>query len=203
MIVGKDFIWLHFPKCAGTSLEKALRKLAPDAVFDPVGPSNGAIWHDTIPQRMARDKSFNPDGRRIISGFRRLPHWVLSRVYFEAFRPPHHTVTRDMLVRGQIFERTGDMRSADSYFARFNTPTVTDWIRVENVEEDTASALRIGIDRVRAALPHANAARNPIIKSLAFWFRPEELRALYAANPAWAAKEAELYGGLLSVDDPR
>lgn len=201
MIVGKDFIWLHFPKCAGTSMEKALHALAPDARFDPIDPKN-VIWHETIPQRMARDKRFEVGGRRIISGFRRLPHWVLSRVYFEAFRPPHHTVTREMLVRGQVFERSGDIRSADSYFTRFNTPPVTHWIRVENVEEDMASALRIDVNRVRAALPHVNAARDPIIKSLAFWFRPEELRALYAANPAWAEKETELYGSLLSVGGP-
>jgi hypothetical protein len=199
MIVGKDFVWLHFPKCAGTSMEKALHVLMPGATFDPIDPNN-VIWHDSITRRKERDPRFEVGNRRIISAFRRLPHWVLSRVHFEAFRPPHHTVTRDMFVRGEVFERNGDRRTADDYFQQFNTPPVTHWIRVEKVEDDMATAFDLPVERIRASLKHANAAKNPIIKSLAFWFRPEELRGLYAANPHWAAKEAELYGGHLAID---
>jgi hypothetical protein len=31
------------------------------------------------------------------------------------------------------------------------------------------------------------------------WFTPEQVRRMYGRNPAWAAIEAELYGGLVEL----
>src|SRR5512138_3887860 len=103
MIISPDFVWLHFPKCAGSAVEGALRILLAGRAglsFDPIDPSN-VIWHHNVAERENYDRSFSLGERRVLCGFRRLPTWLLSRVHFEASRGPHHrTVTRKMLLQG-------------------------------------------------------------------------------------------------------
>jgi hypothetical protein len=87
MIIGPDFVWLHFPKCAGTFTENIIRRLDANSgkiAFDPIDPAE-IIWHQNVVERenitgeKLRDKV-------IISNFRRLPFWIISRIQFEANR---------------------------------------------------------------------------------------------------------------------
>ena len=55
MIIGPDFLWLHFPKCAGTLVEKILRVAFgddPTLEFDPLDPRH-VIWHQDVDERQA------------------------------------------------------------------------------------------------------------------------------------------------------
>ena len=88
MIEGHNFIWLHIPKCAGHTVEMALRAGLlgrSDVRFDRRFPEFEG-WHDGLAARRCRDKGFDPTDKRIIAGFRRLPHWILSRAHFEVAR---------------------------------------------------------------------------------------------------------------------
>jgi len=187
VIIGPDFIWLHFPKTGGSATEAVLRTLLPDATFDPIDPS-AVIWHHLIRDRLQYDPTFSPEGKRIICGFRRLPHWLLSRVHFEASWPPHRLVTRAMLVEGRLFEHDGTVTSPDVYARAFTSYPVDDWIRAENAADDIATAFHLDAGAVRAALERKNPT-PPYPTSLDFWFTPAELAGLYAACPLWARLE--------------
>jgi hypothetical protein len=200
MIQGPGFIWLHLPKCAGTSLEAALREIwanNPAYRFDVRDPQN-VIWHENVARRRKRDPSFELAGRRIIANFRRLPHWLLSRVHYEAQRPPHHVVTREMLLRGDVFEQSGALNRADQYALNYNMPPVDCWIRTENLVEDAAKAFGLDPAILAAKLQRKNVGALNYINSLDFWFTKQELAGLYAAAPHWAELELRIYGSLLA-----
>lgn len=194
MIIGPDFIWLHLPKCAGTSVEKAIAALyagRPGYQFDEVGPAAPMIWHDTIDQRTKRNPSFSVGNRKIIACIRRLPAWILSRVHFESRRAPYHRATRDMIVEGRFYEQSGFVNHADYYISLYNSPDVDCWIRTEHLAEDLASALGISVETVSEHLSHENSSAH------SDELMPEEIECLYDSCPKWAALEERVYGARL------
>ena len=206
MIVGPDFIWLHFPKCAGHAVESALRRGLRgrrDVVFDRRWPHHHPGWHESVADREQHVDGFARHDRTVISGFRRLPHWMLSRVHFEAARPPHHVPTRDMLRRGEFLHQNGKIGVAD-HQARHFAGSVDRWIRTEHLAEDferhfsdiLGARAKLAMSRVNKVV---NAAPLNYIKALEFHFTPDDLETLYAANPVWANIERELYGDLLRL----
>jgi len=201
MIIGPDFIWLHFPKCAGTSVEKALRAIYKgkrDYQFDPIGGARPVIWHDTLWARRQRDPNFSPGNRRILCCFRRLPSWILSRVHFIATRDERLTPTREMLMAGRFRENNGNINNPDNYLAGFVASKPTTWLRTEFIASDLATALSLPQSQISKHLPHETHGLN-YIRNVDFWFTPEELRRLYEACPLWAEWEMKIYGSLLTL----
>lgn len=198
MIIGPDFIWLHVPKCGGTSVEQCLRQALsdrPDVHFDTIDPSKKVIWHQNIPKRIKHDPDFDPSGKRVIACIRRLPGWLLSRVHFEATRPPNHLVpTREMLMRGEFFENSGFHHKADNLIRQYNNPEVDHWIRIEHLRDDLSAALGFDIGEV----PRVNETSLRYVKNLDFWFTKDEIAALYEQNPVWASIERKVYGNTLA-----
>lgn len=196
MIIGPDFIWLHFPKCAGTTLELALRDLLkgrPGVKFDDIDGVTGH-WHHTIAERQAIDPSFHLRGKRVLACLRRLPSWIMSMVIFEATRNEHMVATRDMIVHGQCFD-SGIVNRADDYLDLFNAD-VHHWIRTEHLAADVATAFDLRhADVAEAMLRHKSNVTPPYIRDTAFWFTDDDLCTLYASNPLWAAVEDRVYGG--------
>jgi hypothetical protein len=206
MIVGQDFVWLHFMKTGGHAVELALRAAMRgrrDVKFDArKAPYLG--WHHSATQREQSDPQFVAANKTIICGFRRLPMWLLSRVYYEASKPPYRTVTREMLCAGEYFENAGDRCVADNYLKDYVSPPVDRWIRHEHLASDFTLAFR---DVLNKRLPTAlqrlgatvNATPMPYIKDPSFYFTDKELRGLYDANPVWARLEEDLYGDLIRI----
>jgi hypothetical protein len=199
MIIGPDFVWLHFPKCGGTAVEKALHNIykgRKDIHFDDLNPTN-IIWHESINLRLKRDPSCNLLEKKIICCIRRLPHWLLSRVHFEASREKKFVATREMILRGQFYEMDGSINNADIYARMYSEPRVDYWIRTENIKEDLASAFDVKLSLVERNLKSVNETAIGYLKDLSFWFTRDEINALYEANPVWAAIEQRVYGSLL------
>lgn len=196
MIVGEDWIWLHFPKCGGTSAEALLRMNFADnreIKFDQVNPEN-MIWHDNIRQRQERDPSFSAEGKRIIAIFRRLPDWLLSRVHFEASRPPHWLVSRAEMIEGKFYENSGYVNNAEAVFNLYNETRVTDWLRVEHLHEDFERFFSMKLLPLEKKL---NESKFGYIRDTSFWFTKQELENLYHLAPNWAETEKRIYGNLL------
>jgi hypothetical protein len=206
MIVGEDFVWMHFPKCAGHTIDRALQVLRGrrDVAFDVAE----AGWHDSIQDRADRRGGFDPAGKTIICGFRRLPHWLLSRVHYDASRPPYRMVSRQMLCQGQFYEEDGVVQSAEAYVKHYRPSRVDRWVRTEHLDEDFQRHFGDILDSqlARAAVRRLakvfNGTRINYVRSLDFYFTSEELDGLYAANPTWAALEARLYGDVLRLGGP-
>lgn len=196
MITGPDFIWLHFPKCAGTETERILRHVFgdnPEMVFDEIDPSN-VVWHETVAERKQREP-FDINGRRIIANFRRLPHWALSRFFYERSRSPHVRLTRKQFLSGHFVQRSGRLCHVDWTVARYLE--AQRWIRVEHLADDLSDAFSLDPEFVRAAMKPTNS--TDYVRDLEFYFTPSELEGLYAACPKWAALERELYGDTLRL----
>ena len=125
MIISPDFIWLHFPKCAGTFTENLLRKVIPNednrVQFDPIDPEN-VIWHHNVKER-EKYSGYIISDKVIICNFRRLPDWIISRIKFEQNRSGK-IVTKDMYIKGNFYEQNGNINSAERVLKKYSEPTV-------------------------------------------------------------------------------
>lgn len=209
MIQGQNFVWLHIPKCAGHTVEMALRAGLlgrPDVKFDRRFPEYEG-WHDGVMARRVRDQGFDAAGKRIIAGFRRLPHWILSRTHYEVARRPHRCATREMICRGEFFESSGEILSADDLLRQYalnsgDPPYVDQWIRAEHLHDDFWNAFHdiIGARKIFVEW-QLGRTRNPTridyVRNTSFHFRRDELAELYARNPVWTSVERRLYGSTL------
>ncbi|WP_322892262.1 MULTISPECIES: hypothetical protein [unclassified Yoonia] len=196
MIVGKDWIWLHFPKCGGTSAEALLRKNFgddPEVKFDEIDYTN-VIWHQNIIDRKTIDQEFSSEGKRIVCIFRRLPDWILSRVHYEFSRPPNLLATREMIECGQFFENSGMINSADKTFDYYNSPEVNTWLRLESLHTDFENFLGQALEPLDRSL---NENKFNYVRKSEFWFTRNQLEDLYNANPNWSAAERLWYGDCL------
>ena len=195
MIVGKDWVWLHFPKNGGTSAEALLKKnfgSDPEVVFDEINPQK-VIWHESVSKRMKRDPSIDLNGKRIVCIFRRLPDWILSRVHFEASRPPYLVATREMIESGYFFENNGQKNQSDRIFNSYNTPPVDTWIPLEHMHQGFEQFFGRSLEPLEKK---KNQNRFGYIRDVNFWFTKSQLEALYNANPMWAKAEEKVYGSL-------
>jgi len=201
MIIGKHFLWLHFPKCAGTFTEQLLRKYFgddPDIVFDPIDPAR-VIWHQKISRREL-ETGDDLSGRAVICNFRRLPSWISSRVAYETARSGK-IVPAGMAAEGRFFESNGAISSADDYLRRYTEREVSHWVRSEYIGEDFYRAFSEYLDvRSRVDPGEFRVKINSTFRNSGGreWLGQAGLDRLYTANPGWAALEKELYGNLLT-----
>lgn len=150
MIYNDQFVWLHYPKCAGTKIETLFGRYftdVPGLVQDPVGARQdpSLAWHDSIGVRHGRDPEFGLDDRKIICSFRRLPGWLESRYRFECQRHPKLDHQPERLLQGQFLEADGSLSHADNYAMKFLPPEILDtaeisFVRVEHFEDDFKAA---------------------------------------------------------------
>jgi hypothetical protein len=124
MIYSNDFIWLHFPKCAGTTIAylfsryfSSQKNLSQDPVGARLDPT--VAWHDSISERMKRDPKFKSDERVIIVPFRKLSSWIVSRYNFEVERSPNLNHCAELLLEGKFLEANGKTGHADNYVKKY------------------------------------------------------------------------------------
>jgi len=201
MIIGEKFVWLHFPKCAGTFTERLLRKYYssdPGISFDPIDPEN-VIWHHSIRGRK-NYSGIDYSDRDIICNIRRLPFWIISRINFEKKRSGIDT-PRSLYTSGKFINHKNSEKSADKLLSFFMIPPVKHWIRVENLESDFLNTFSNYLDvcsrvnnedfsvKVNVSVP------DPEIEK---WFNNDELEDVYRYCPVWTQLERSLYGNLLT-----
>lgn len=199
MIRGKDFIWLHFPKCAGSFTENLLRRYFEsnqDILFDTIDYSN-VIWHQNCQKR---ERAFGielPD-ENIVCNIRRLPYWIISRVLFEKNRS-EVSLPRAYLLNGYLLESDGLIAHADNYINTYTQRPVRHWIRQEQIKTDFYSAFSNYLD---VSLIPVNEF-DQFINSLEYdheiknWFSYYEMKHLYKSCPKWTQLELLIYGNLL------
>lgn len=206
MIYTDQFVWLHFPRCAGTKIEQLFaRYYSHDSrvfqdLVDPKGDPD-LSWHDSIADREARDEFFTIGDRAIICPFRRLPAWLESRYSFEYHRSPHINHQPDQLLEGKFLEQNGRVSQADWYARKYLPEAIlysgkVRFIRTEYFERDFKLAFgefldisyipdmefRLRVNESRKALP------SRIIKKL---YRTPEV---YDKCPYWKIVEDIAYG---------
>ena len=200
MVIATSFVWMHFPKCAGTLTEFLLRKVIPPGLgvqFDPIDPAK-VIWHHDYFQR---EKYLRQpiSGKDLICNFRRLPNWIISRIQYEQERSGQ-VVSKEAYCKGNFFEQNGFENHADDYVRKYTKKAVKYWLRVEYLQEDFINVFSkyFHLDSnciSESFLNKVNASGwdGNIYK----WFEKEDLKMFYSSCPRWAALELELYGNIL------
>lgn len=146
MIYNDKFVWLHFPKCAGTKIENIFNTYFSNQVnlhLDPVGVKNDPTigWHDSISEREAKNKGFKLGGRDVVVSVRRLPSWLVSRFCFELKRSPGLPHNKQNLLEGRFLEANGYENNADYYMHKYIPEQIFAsnkvlFLRTEFFEED-------------------------------------------------------------------
>lgn len=205
MICSNNFVWLHFPKCAGTKIENIFNTYfakQDDLHLDPVGINNDPTigWHDSIDEREAKNKGFELGDRDVIVSVRRLPSWLISRFCFELKRSPDLPHDKNKLLEGRFLEANGYENHADYYMHRYIPERILEsskvlFLRTEFFEEDFKAIFSkyIDIDMIPDDLykAHLNASESCL---------PDEfIKKLNSADfseaaPYWCKVENKAYG---------
>lgn len=204
MIYSDSFIWLHFPKCAGTKIERIFNLYYQDDVsihqdIVDIQKDPTISWHDSIADRERRDKNFSAGNREIICSFRSLPSWLASRYNFEVARSPHLNHDPNSLLKGEFLEASGKLNNADRLIARYLPyedirGRNVSFIRTEFFEEDFKQILGRHIDISR--IPEIeyqqkeNASQNRLSDKII-----DKLQTVtpYQHCPVWSAFEYFVY----------
>lgn len=207
MIYTDDFVWLHFPRCAGTKTYQLFEKYFSDDQrivqdnVDPKGVDKFIFWHDSIADREARDKTFRLGDRVVVCPFRRLPSWLVSRYSYEYFRSPNLNHRAELLFEGKFLERSGSVASADTYAARYVSEAILQagkvkFLRTEYFEHDFKAVFGEFLDVSIIPDSEFRIRVNESSKALPDGFKVEleESQELYDYCPYWKMVEGIAYG---------
>lgn len=206
MIYTKEFVWLHFPKCAGTKIEHLFKKyLSKKGLFQDtieVASDPSIAWHDAIADREARDPSFRLGTRTVICCFRRLPSWLESRFNFEFGRSPELPHRPELLLQGRFLEESGLAGYADDYARRYLPPQIIEsgnvrFLRTEFFTDDFKAIFGEFLDISRIPDREFKRKVNASPRCL-----PEDVRRqlydapekIYRSCPYWRSLEEMAYG---------
>lgn len=214
MIYSDDFVWVHFPKCAGTKIENLFRayySADKGIIQDIVDPKKDptATWHDSISQREKRDPNFILGNRIIICSFRRLPAWLESRYSFEVQRSPQLSHRPELLLEGKFLELGGFQNHAD-FYAKYYVPESMlrsdkiRFIRTEYFESDFKRVFGEFLDIT--VIPDFEFSKrvNTSESAVPEKFRKQLLQnqpELFEKCPYWKAVEDIAYGKDLQATD--
>lgn len=209
LIYTDQFVWLHFPKCAGTTIEHLFKKYfseRSEVTQDPVGLDLDPTiaWHDSVRKRETRDPGFRLGDRVVICSIRRLPSWLMSRYSFEVKRNPKLPHDPERLLVGKFLEANGYENNADYYIGNYLPDALLDsctvrFLRTEHFEEDYKAVFGEFLDLSVIPEKEYRQALNTSKSSV-----PDEIRqrlvddaaSLYEHCPKWKRVEAMAYGSL-------
>ena len=209
MIYSDQFIWLHFPKMAGSAVERIFRsrfRWDRSIVRDRVSPLMvrlrlvEPVWHDSIAERASRQAGFSAAGKTVICGMRRLPDWLYSRHMFEVQRSPNLPHRIDRLIEGRFLEHTGAIGFADDYMRKYLPPEIfasgdVRIIRVEHFYDDFLDAFGdfLNADRIPARdfvrMRNQTRVSDPQARQVI----SSHLARVYESCPYWAEVESRFY----------
>lgn len=209
MIYNQDFVWIHFPKAAGSKIEALFqthystdRSIHQDQVGERINPL--ISWHDSIADRQKRDPSFTLGNRNLIVCTRRLPSWLKSRFFFELRRTPKLKHDPRMLLSGKFFEQTGQINHADKYIRKWISPELrrthqpVSYLRVEDFAADFRIIFGQFLDIKNISVEELKEREN-ISSSSGMPYDidaliADNLESIYKSCPLWAELETIVYG---------
>jgi hypothetical protein len=206
MIWNQDFVWIHFPKCAGTRTASLFRRYIHDRPdihqdIEDIALDPRASWHDSLAQRERRDPSFVTGTRQVICPIRRLPGWLESRYNFEVARNPQLDHRPERLLTGRFLHASGSEGHADAVLRRYLPPALLAagrvvFLRTEFFADDFRRVFAPFVDVERipqeefAVRENAAPGRLPPEIRQCLWHDND---ALYEHCPRWREVERLAY----------
>jgi hypothetical protein len=196
MVLGKDFIWLHFGKCAGTTTRFLFREAS--YLCDFMDADHDPRKHQRIEQIKKRFPSVQIKDKKIIIGFRKLIPWIYShnnhmlserKISFYDFK----TKSKEGLI---WHSGLNNWTNPDTALIRYSQNNSFDnFIRTENVWQDFIDVFsNFGLqekDKVKiskmseVSLNKKTYQRDQISE--------DNKKKIYEQNPFWGSIEMEIY----------
>ncbi len=214
MIYNEEFVWLHFPKCAGTKVEQLFSRylckqggVTLDSTNINVDPL--VTWHDSIAEREDRDPGFKLGDRTVVCSIRRLPSWLISRYDFEFQRSPKLPHVPGKLLEGRFLEATGFENHADYYVKKYLPETLLKsgkvrFLRTEFFESDFKSIFGGFLDISKIPDSEYQRSVNASKSYLPMEIKREiqsSSEKIYDKCPCWRKVEGFVYGSSLATRD--
>lgn len=199
MIITQNLCWHHLPKTAGTTTDRLF--LASGLPLLLRDSQDSYVKH--LPScDHPLSASLPITGKKCVTNFRRLPHWLLSNYQHKIKR-----MNLDLSVyplKDGLFWRHKEQSwlPADWWIDRFCIDQSWILLRCENLKSDFLSCLSlyesIGFRSSLNVRFVKSRNRTDYKRSLNYWFTANDLRKMYTSNPRWANLERLLYGQLLT-----
>jgi hypothetical protein len=206
VIYSEDFVWIHFPKTAGTKIETIFKiyfsNIYQDKINKIINPSS-INHHDSIFDRVYKDPHFALGNKCLIVGMRRLPCWLKSRFLFEVNRSPNLKHDPGLLLYGNFLESNGFQNHADKYIEKWIPLKLRQehsnifYLRTEYFESDFKKIFGQFVDvnkvpssELKEKINTTNSQKHvdEIIS--------KNLNLIYKSCPLWAELELQIYGNL-------
>jgi hypothetical protein len=192
VVIGGAFAWAHLPKTAGDTTHAMLTSVPGLATFaDPPESNNKHLPF------FAREAEVS--GKLLVMNIRRLPAWTLSATQHRAAHGVHPEYRPLPL---QTADEMCDSIDADDLL-RWMTDhgrfAVQRWLRTEQILDDVLALLNeLGaLDRrARRRVTAVGRLNVGAYERPPQPFTAEQIARMYERNPAWAAIERRVYGGL-------
>lgn len=205
MIYNDEFVWVHFPKCAGVKVEilfSTYLSAEPGLFQDKLDPETDKAfsWHDSVAEREARNPSFTLGDRIVICSIRKLPSWLESRYNYEYERDPKKQHNPELLLEGKFLEQPGYVNHADVYIRKYLPQSLLStgkvrFLRTEYFGEDFIGLFSNYVNV--EAIPRdeyarrANSSANHLPAEILSRLRSSQ--DVYASCPEWRAVEELAY----------
>jgi hypothetical protein len=194
MIVSQKFVWAHVPKTGGDATAAMVQQVPRLILL--ADPANDNAKHLPLDERRG-----SIAGKLLVANMRRLPSWAVSmarhRERFGAY-PDYKPQGREARMALAAESAADDL--LELVVGRYEIDV---WLRQEQLEDDVVGFLRrVGglTDEEEAAIRSVGRVnenrrtlqlRKPVPEG---YFTADQLKAIYANNPRWAAIERRVYG---------
>jgi hypothetical protein len=194
MVVSRRFVWAHLPKTGGDATAAMLQKVPRLIVL--ADPANDNAKHLPLDERRG-----SIAGKLLVANMRRLSTWAMSMArHRERFGSYPHYAPQGVEARASV---AAESAADDLLELIVGAYEIDVWLRQEQLEHDVVHFLRriAGLTAEEEAAVRSVGRVNenrgrPQLRTPApeRYFTPEQLDAVYANNPRWAAIERRVYG---------
>jgi hypothetical protein len=203
MIVSQNFVWAHLPKTGGDATAAMMQKVPRLIVL--ADPALDNAKHLPLDERRG-----SIAGKLLVANMRRLSSWAVSMArHRERFGAYPDYEPQGAGARAGVASESAADDLLELIVGRYEIDV---WLRQEQLEDDVVRFLRevAGLtDAEEAAVRsvgrvNENRSRLQLRKPAPErYFTPEQLEAIYANNPRWAAIERRVYEGATASADSR
>ena len=197
MIIGKGFVWSHFPKTGGTST-RAMFNVINDVIIKEYKQL------DMTHKRFA-EFEFDKKSKKILN-IRRLPHFAISTAFEHQNNSGIPFDKAKLLEEGALQSHTNGKLGSfklNNSIRNFMCGNVDHWLRTEFLANDFIKTMkRFGhiSSHQKAIIKNIHQNKGNYHHAIDRYLTKEEINILYALCQFWTVMEKKIYGNIFNPD---
>ena len=192
MIWNEEFVWLHMPKTAGTTMSKFFMNIDDPSLN--IDDDSSDIKHDSVLDRELRTPTWRVGTRKICMNFRKLEDWLVSDWNHKREKMRLHDLPFEPVKSGLFYSLKlgGVWVSADYWLRYFDINESIDFIRVESLHSDFVRTFKGLVNFSGNTIDFGWSENQSKITSIPP-FASQDLVRIFANNPIWSSIQNRLY----------